>query len=72
MEKKGVRIVEAKPHYFSQTVRRAQSGDKESMEEILNLFAGDIEYLSKFIMLPKEEAIQTLRIELINIVHENL
>ncbi|MEF2967780.1 hypothetical protein V3851_18275 [Paenibacillus sp. M1] len=42
------------------------------MEEILNLFAGDIEYLSKFIMLPKEEAIQTLRIELINIVHENL
>ena len=72
METKGVRIVEAKPHYFSQTVSRAQSGDKESMEEILNLFAGDIEYLAKFIMLPKEEAIQTLRIELINIVHENL
>lgn len=42
------------------------------MEEILDLFADDIEYLSKFIMLPKEEAVQTLKTELIHIVYEHL
>jgi hypothetical protein len=31
----------------------AKQGDKNSMDEILNLFAYDIEYLSKYIMLPR-------------------
>ncbi|MRN57260.1 hypothetical protein GJB61_30470 [Paenibacillus sp. LC-T2] len=53
-------------------VKKAQSGDKASMEDILSLFSLDIEYLSKFIMLPREEAIQTLKIELINIVYQDL
>lgn len=72
METEGVRNTEGTCDHFIQRVKKAQSGDKESMEEILDLFAGEIEYLSKFIMLPKEEAIQTLKIELINIVYENL
>ncbi|WP_246187968.1 hypothetical protein [Paenibacillus tengchongensis] len=42
------------------------------MEDIIMLFSGEIEYLSKFIMLPREEAIQTLKTELINIVYQNL
>ncbi|WP_341348714.1 hypothetical protein [Paenibacillus sp. FSL H3-0469] len=42
------------------------------MEDILSLFSVDIEYLSRFIMLPREEAIQTLKIELINIVYQHL
>lgn len=72
MEEEGVRNPEAAPHPFNQTVKKAQGGDKESMEEILDLFADDIEYLSKFIMLPREEAVQTLKAELIHIVYENL
>ncbi|WP_238652837.1 hypothetical protein [Paenibacillus piscarius] len=42
------------------------------MEDILSLFSVDIEYLSKFIMMPREEAIQTLKTELINIVYQEL
>jgi hypothetical protein len=38
----------------------------------LNFFTSDIEYLSKYIMLPKEDAIQSLKIELINIVFDQL
>jgi NACalpha-BTF3-like transcription factor len=55
-----------------QTVKRAQNGDKESMEEILNLFEDDIEHLSRFIKLPREEVIQALKIELITIIYEKL
>lgn len=72
METEGVRHTEGVSHHFIETVKKAQNGDKESMENILSLFSGDIEYLSKFIMLPREEAIQTLKIELINIVYQNL
>ncbi|MHA6534218.1 helix-turn-helix domain-containing protein [Paenibacillus sp. BAC0078] len=72
METKGLRNPEGISHHFVETVKKAQSGDKDSMEDILTLFSGDIEYLSKFIMLPREEAIQTLKIELINIVYQDL
>ncbi|EMS70178.1 hypothetical protein CTER_4089 [Ruminiclostridium cellobioparum subsp. termitidis CT1112] len=53
-------------------VRQAQQGDKVSMNEIINLFSDDIEYLSRYIMLPREDAIQSLRVELINIVHDQM
>ncbi len=72
MENERFRIDAEKSSQFKQTVKKAQSGDKESMEEIIDLFTGDIEYLSKFIMLPREEAIQTLKIELISIIHNQL
>ncbi|WP_242835039.1 hypothetical protein [Ruminiclostridium cellobioparum] len=42
------------------------------MNEIINLFSDDIEYLSRYIMLPREDAIQSLRVELINIVHDQM
>ena len=72
METQGTRNFEGISHQFVDTVKKAQSGDKDSMEDILSLFSVDIEYLSKFIMLPREEAIQTLKIELINIVYQDL
>lgn len=72
MESKGLEINAAKSHEFKQIVRKAQDGDKQSMAEIIDLFIGDIKYLSKFIMLPREEAIQALKLELINIIHEYL
>ncbi len=72
MEAEGPRNTEGISHHFVDTVKKAQNGDKASMEDILSLFSVDIEYLSKFIMLPREEAIQTLKIELINIVYQDL
>ncbi|AIQ42169.1 helix-turn-helix domain-containing protein [Paenibacillus sp. FSL R7-0297] len=72
MEAQGTGNFEGKSHPFVETVKKAKSGDKASMEDILSLFSVDIEYLSKFIMLPREEAIQTLKIELINIVYQDL
>lgn len=72
MEAQGTGSPEASSCPFVETVKKAQNGDKASMEEILSLFSVDIEYLSRFIMLPREEAIQTLTIELINIVYQEL
>lgn len=72
MEAQGTGSPEGKSYPFIETVKKAQSGDKASMEDILSLFSVDIDYLSRFIMLPREEAIQTLRIELINIVYQDL
>jgi hypothetical protein len=42
------------------------------MEEILLLFKDEIEYLSQFIMLPKEETYQALQTELIDIIVDKL
>jgi hypothetical protein len=72
MEKERIGIVEGKPDEFMRAVIRAKQGDKSSMDQILSLFTGDIEYLSKYIMLPREDAIQSLKIELINIVFYQL
>ncbi len=72
MENKGFEIDAADSEKFRQAVKKAQGGDKESMEKIIDLFTHDIEYLSRFIMLPREEAMQTLKSELISIVQEQL
>ncbi len=72
MEKERIGIVTTNPDRFIQIVRQAQQGDKVSMNEIINLFSEDIEYLSRYIMLPREDAIQSLRVELINIVHDQV
>jgi DNA-directed RNA polymerase subunit F len=72
MEAERVRIHSQQSQPFIQTVKKAKGGDKESMEEILNLFKDDIEHLSRFIKLPREEVIQELKIELITIICEKL
>ena len=72
MEKERIGIITTNPDRFIQIVRQAQQGDKVSMNEIINLFSDDIEYLSRYIMLPREDAIQSLRVELINIVHDQI
>lgn len=59
---------EKKSKKFNALVKKAKRGDKNSMEEILDLFEDEIVHLSQFITLPKEEAIQTLKEELIKIV----
>lgn len=72
MEKERISRTTTKSIPFEQIVKKVKNGDKESMQMILDLFTNDIEYLSKYIMLPKEEAIQILKIELLNIVYDKL
>ncbi len=72
MEKERLGVIASNPDGFEQIVKKAQQGDKVSMNEILVIFTDEIEYLSKYIMLPREDAIQSLRIELINIVFDQL
>lgn len=68
MEKKGARTITGDTTEFRHVVSLAKQGDKNSMDEILDLFSYDIEYLSKYIMLPREDAIQSLKTELISII----
>lgn len=72
MEKERIGSPTSESQQFIQIVKRAQSGDKKSMEEIISFFKDDIEYLSRFIKLPSEEAVQELKTELIKIVYEKL
>jgi len=72
MEKERTISTTTKPIAFEQIVKEVKKGDKPSMNMVLDLFTNDIEYLSKYIMLPREEAIQILKIELLSIVYDKL
>ncbi|MFZ5986688.1 MAG: helix-turn-helix domain-containing protein [Bacillota bacterium] len=72
MEKERIGINKKESWTFTHVVKKAKDGDKKSMEEILNFFKDDIEYLSRFILQPREEVIQALKTELINIVIQKL
>ncbi|WP_201305503.1 helix-turn-helix domain-containing protein [Paenibacillus puerhi] len=66
-KKMGVRPVIPENEAKSLTVHllKAKKGDKESLEVILCYFEEDIELLLKFINLPKEDGLQTLKLALI-------
>ncbi|UUZ82885.1 helix-turn-helix domain-containing protein [Paenibacillus sp. P26] len=49
-------------------LKRAQAGDKESMELIVKYFEDEINRLAKYIKLPREDAVQTLKLELIEYI----
>lgn len=51
-------------------LQKAQSGDKGSIEIILQYSEEEIIYLAKFIKMPKEDAIQTLKLELIEYIFQ--
>ncbi len=72
MEKEGIGNVEAKHQTFMLTVKKAKCGDKKSMEDVIEYFSDDIKYLSRFIMLPREDAVQELKLELLNIIFNEL
>ncbi|WP_041706653.1 helix-turn-helix domain-containing protein [Ruminiclostridium cellulolyticum] len=72
MEKEGTGVIAEKSYGFLEMVKKAQQGDKEAMDKILELFTPDIDYLSRYIMLPREDAIQTLKTELMSIIYFKL
>lgn len=68
MEKERDRNNKIQSDSFTKSLEKAQNGDKEAIQEILDTLEPDIKKLSKFIRLPKEDATQFLKVELINIV----
>lgn len=72
MENKRFEPTTSKSNQFINLVKKSKLGDKQSMEKILFLFKDEIEYLSQFILLPREESYQALQTELINIVLDKL
>lgn len=57
-----------KDESFFRLLELGQKGDKKALEEILSLFEPDIIYLAAFIKLPREDTIQTLKTELLEMV----
>ncbi|MBB6672910.1 helix-turn-helix domain-containing protein [Cohnella nanjingensis] len=51
-------------------VEASGQGDKEATEKIIAYFREDIERLSRYMRMPREEAVQTLTLELIELVRE--
>jgi hypothetical protein len=49
-------------------LQKAQAGDKRSIEIILLYFDDDINNLAKYIKMPKDDAVQTLKLELIEYI----
>lgn len=72
MENERIKAITSESEKFTNLVNEAKLGNKDSMEEILLLFKDEIEYLSKFIMLPQEETYQALQTELIDIIVDKL
>ncbi|WP_128895146.1 helix-turn-helix domain-containing protein [Longirhabdus pacifica] len=65
MEKKDFAVYTNEDHMIESYFEKAKTGDKKALEIILAYFDEEIQYLSKYIRLPKEDAMQSIRTELI-------
>ncbi|MCY9529416.1 MULTISPECIES: hypothetical protein [Paenibacillus] len=58
--------------YFLGLLSRMQNyNDKHATKELLGFFEKDMIRLSRFIKMPKEDAIQTMKLELIEVFKRN-
>lgn len=53
---------------FMRLVKLARSGDKEAFMAILNMFEEEMEQLAKYIRMPKEDVMQSLRLGLLELI----
>lgn len=53
---------------FISLLKKAKEGDSTSVIEIMEIFEPEIHYLARFIKLPKEDAVQSLKAELIELI----
>jgi hypothetical protein len=68
MEKERVGNLTEESKSFLILLEKAENGDKLAMENLLQMFNEDMEQLAKFIRLPKEDALQQLKMEFIAMV----
>lgn len=72
MEEKRDRDSTGKYDSFLTLLEQAQKGDEKAMEELLMVFESDFEYLAGFIKLPRDEALQTLKTEFIEMIRKGI
>lgn len=53
---------------FLKLVHGVQQGDTAAMEELLAMFESDMRLLSRYIPMPKEDALQSMKLEFITLI----
>ncbi|MCP3776323.1 helix-turn-helix domain-containing protein [Paenibacillus sp. MZ04-78.2] len=53
---------------FSEILDRAKSGDKDSIQKILEIFEDEIKKMAKFVLMPEQDAIQTIKLRFLEII----
>ncbi|MCP1311356.1 helix-turn-helix domain-containing protein [Paenibacillus tyrfis] len=53
---------------FSQILDKAKKGDKDSIQKILEIFEDEIKNLAKFIFMPEQDAIQTIKLRFLETI----
>lgn len=70
MEKENIRLSKGEQKVFEQLIIEAKNGDLKALEEIIELLDKEIEYLSNFINMPREDALQSLKVEVIELINK--
>ncbi|WIV19546.1 helix-turn-helix domain-containing protein [Paenibacillus polygoni] len=53
---------------FLRLVYEVQQGDPAAMEKLLDMFESDMRLLSKYIPMPEEDALQSMKLEFITLI----
>lgn len=53
---------------FLKLVRGVQQGDTSAMEQLLEMFESDMRLLSRYIPMPEEDALQSMKLEFITLI----
>lgn len=70
MQEKNFEKFKTENESFMKLLEQSQNGNKDALENILMLFEDYISSLCKYINMPKEEVIQELYAELIEVILE--
>ncbi|MDG0873934.1 hypothetical protein L5D93_16425 [Paenibacillus thiaminolyticus] len=53
---------------FAERLKQARQHDKDALLHLIHYFEPDIQYMCRFMLMPKEDAEQSLRLELIDLL----
>ncbi|WCF07551.1 hypothetical protein NDS46_25115 [Paenibacillus thiaminolyticus] len=53
---------------FAEWLKQARQHDKDALLRLIHYFEPDIQYMCRFMLMPKEDAEQSLRLELIDLL----
>lgn len=53
---------------FAESLKQARQHDKDALLRLIRYFEPDIQYMCRFMLMPKEDAEQSLRLELIDLL----
>ncbi|MCM3129259.1 hypothetical protein ACFQ3J_19240 [Paenibacillus provencensis] len=56
---------------FLRLVAGVKQGDEDSMTRIIEMFEEDMRILSRYIPMPKEDALQSMKLELIELIRNS-